>query len=143
VNLLSDINFTLTGIVELQQSLEKVMKKYHTLAEERLEECSENYKKRVIEITKESVNQQSAELIKGFELDKMRHYDNVMEKEFRCTTPQFNLIENGYNQVTKDGETIGWVPGYQIVKQASNEWEEELPKVTQQLITDIIKEFGL
>jgi hypothetical protein len=137
------MDFKMDGLKDLQNSLEKAIDKYPDLAEESLEENAKKFKKRVIKITDLAVEKHSGKLIKGFKLDKMRFYGNVMEKDFRGTAPHFHLIENGHEQVTEDGKTIGWVPGFQLVKQARNEWSEELPDLMQKLLDDIVKECGL
>ncbi len=140
---MSDTGFNLNGFTELQDSLQKAIKKYPDMGAERLENISKDFKKRVIQITKQSVDSHTGKLIKGFKLDKMRGFGVNMEKDFRGTAPHFHLIENGHNQVTKDGRNVGWVPGRLIVKQARDEYAEKMPQEMQKLIEDITRECGL
>lgn len=140
---LSDLEFDIKGFEELQSSLAKAVKKYPDLAEERLDETAKNFKKRVIKITKSATDVHTGKLIKGYRLGKVRGYGAYIEKDFRGTAPQFHLVENGHEQKNSKGEIIGFVPGRLIVKQARNEWEEELPKVMKSLLDNIIEASGL
>lgn len=140
---MSDTGFNLNGFTELQDSLQKAIKKYPDMGAERLENISKDFKKRVIQITKQSVDSHTGKLIKGFKLDKMRGFGVNMEKDFRGTAPHFHLIENGHNQITKDGRNVGWVPGRLIVKQARDEFADKMPQEMQKLIEDITRECGL
>jgi hypothetical protein len=137
------MDFDLNGLTELSDNLTKAIRKYPDLAEEKLETTSKNFKKRVIQITKQSTNVYTGKLIKGFKLDKIQGYGINLSKNFRGTAPHFHLIENGHNQTTADGKKVGWVPGLQIVKQARDEYESIMPDVMQTLIDDITKECDL
>jgi hypothetical protein len=140
---LSDFSFDLTGFEELQKNLEQAIKKYPDLAEERLEHTAKDFKKRVVEVTRQRTKKHSGKLIKGFKLDKIKGYGMNMSKDFRGTAPHFHLIENGHNQTTKDGKKIGWVPGKHIVKDVRDEYKEVMPEVMQELIDEIKKECNL
>lgn len=133
------MDLTLDGLDDLQESLAKAINKYPDIAEERLEKTAKNFKKRVVQITKSAVESHTGNLIKGFKLDKVHFYGANMQKDFRGTAPHFHLIENGHEQVTKDGKNIGWIPGYQIVGQARNEYADIMPEVMKELLTDITK----
>jgi hypothetical protein len=140
---LSDTGFDLNGFSDLQENLQKAIKKYPDMGAERLENISKDFKKRVIQITKQSVDSHTGKLIRGFKLDKMRGFGVNMEKDFRGTAPHFHLIENGHNQVTKDGRNVVWVPGRLIVKQARDEYADKMPQEMQKLIEDITRECDL
>jgi hypothetical protein len=140
---LSDTGFDLNGFSDLQENLQKAIKKYPDMGAERLENISKDFKKRVIQITKQSVDSHTGKLIRGFKLDKMRGFGVNMEKDYRGTAPHFHLIENGHNQVTKDGRNVGWVPGRLIVKQARDEYADKMPQEMQKLIEDITRECDL
>jgi hypothetical protein len=145
VRLLADIDFDMKGFDELENSLKGAIKKYPDMAEDRLEDISRKFKNRVIKITHQAVETHSGRLVKGFKLGKIRGYGINMEKDFRGTAPHFHLIENGHRLTDKDGKSIGkgWVKGYQIVKQARDEYAEKMPEEMQGLIDDIVKECGL
>lgn len=140
---LSDLEFNLEGMVELQESLRKAIKKYPDKAQERLEDVGKKFKRRVIQITRSAVDQHSGRLIKGYKLDKVRNYGVNMEKDFRGTAPHFHLIENGHIQITKNGKVIGFVPGRLIVKQARDEFADKMPDTIKELIDDITRECDL
>jgi hypothetical protein len=139
------MDFDFKGFDELQNSLKDAIKKYPDMAEDRLEVISKKFKNRVIEITHQAVKTHSGRFVKGFKLGKIRCYGMNMEKDFRGTAPHFHLIENGHRLTDKNGKSVGkgWVPGYQIVKQARDEYAEKLPAEMQGLIDDIVKECGL
>lgn len=140
---MSDLDFDIKGLDELQKELTKAIKKYPDKAEEKLESLSKEFKKRVVQLTKQNTNKYSGKLLKGFKLDKIRGYGVNMEKDFRGTAPHFHLIEKGHEQVTADGRNIGFVPGLYLVKQARDEFAERLPEDMQDLIDEIVKECGL
>ncbi|MDF2842475.1 MAG: Bacteriophage protein of unknown function [Herbinix sp.] len=140
---MSDLGFELKGFEELQQKLSQVVKKYPDLAEERLESTGKGFKKRVVEVTRQRTSKHSGNLVKGFRLDKIKGYGMNMSKDFRGTAPHFHLIENGHNQVTKDGKKVGWVQGKHIVKDVRDEYQEIIPEVMQELYDDIVRECNL
>lgn len=142
---LADMDLKLEGFDELQSSLRSAVQKYPDMAADRLESISKDFKKRVIQITKQSTATHSGKLIKGFKLDKMQNYGVNMQKDFRGTAPHFHLIENGHRQLGKNGENVGkgWVPGLQIVKQARDEYADKMPEEMQRLVDDITRECDL
>lgn len=142
---MSDMDFEISGFDELRDELAKAIKLYPDLAESKLENTAKKFKNRVITITYSAVGKRTGNLIKGFKLDKMRHYGINMEKDFRGTAPHFHLIENGHNLINKAGESVGkgWVPGHNIVDQARNEYSDIMPEVVKDLLNDITKRSGL
>lgn len=140
---MAEIELTLEGIEELQESLASAIQRYPDLAEERLIETGKKFKKRVIQLTKESTTKKTGKLLKGYKLDKIRGYRMNMEQDFRGTAPHFHLVEKGHELLNKKGEVIGWVPGKFMVKRTRDEFGKEMPKVMEQLLEDMIRECGL
>lgn len=142
------MNFKLNGFEELQKSLEVAVKRYPDKAEEKLEKTAGDFKERVVKMLLSTDDENAQEAIKGCELGKIEINNTKMKKDFSGTSSALYLIENGYEKVInkdngKDDLSVTWVPGRFIVKQVSNEWNDTLPKVMQELVDDINKEVGL
>lgn len=136
-------DFEITGLDELQEDFKKALKAYPDKAYDTLEDTGKQFKKRVVQITREAVDQHTGKLIKGFKLDKMQGYGSNMQKNFRGTAPHFHLIENGHDQATKDGQTIGFVPGRLIVDQARKEYSVKMPQIMSKMCDEILKRSDL
>lgn len=140
---MGDFDFKLDGFEELEKKLAKIVKKYPDFAENKLEETGKKFKKRVVEITKATVNTGTGRLIKGYKLDKITGYGMNMSKDFRATAPHFHLVEYGHNLVSENGKLIGWINGKFIVRQVREEFKEEMPYIMQDLYDEIKREVGI
>lgn len=129
---------------EFKESLEKAIKKYPDKAEERMIQISNRFKKDVINETKRVVKVRTGKLVKGFKLAKIRGYGANIERDFMGTAPHFHLIENGHNQLDKNGVKKGFVEGKHIVKNEREKYDEYvMPFEMKKLLDDITKECGL
>lgn len=139
--------FVITGLDELKEDLKKAVKLYPDKAEKTLKSTCNQFKKRVCQITDEAgIKEHTGNLKKGFKVGQVTGYGSDMEIKFYGETkrnPHFHLIENGHNQITKDGKNVGFVPGYHIVAQARTEYKSELPKQLNKMCKKILKECDL
>lgn len=144
---MSDMDFTISGLSELTESLQKAVKAYPDKAEKTLKASGNKFKKRVCQITDEAeIKEHTGNLKKGYKVSKVHGYGTDMEIDFHGetkTNPHFHLIENGHEQISKDGNHIGFVPGYHIVAQARTEYKNVLPKELDKMCKKILKESNL
>lgn len=133
--------FSLEGFDEIAESMTRAIKEYPDLAEDRLNEIARNFKKDVVKETESKVKKHTGKMIKGFKLDKAKGYNENLSIDFRGTAPHFHLIENGHEQVTKDGKSIGWVEGKHIVRDMREKYQDYvMPFESEKLIKDIVRE---
>lgn len=144
------LEFDISGLDELTECLQKVVKRYPDKAMETMEKTGKKFKNRVIKITHKAVFQHTGNLIKGYKLDPVQGYGLNTQITFRGTAPHFHLIENGHNQVVgksrkkrKSGRVVGFVPGRLIVHQAREEYKKELPAILEKTLTELLKESDL
>ena len=143
----------LTGLDELHEDLRKAMKRYPDKSIEVMEQTGKKFKSRVQQITREATYTHTGNLIKGYKLDPVRGYGSSVSVDFSGTAPHFHLIENGHNIVKQKsrkgkvleggGQVIGFVPGRLIVHQAREEYKQQLPKIMEELLTELLKESDL
>lgn len=142
------MEFDISGLDELTECLQKVVKRYPDKAMETMEKTGKKFKNRVIKITHSAVDQITGNLIKGYKLDPVEGYGLNTQVNFRGTAPHFHLIENGHNQVVgkskkKAGRVVGFVPGRLIVHQAREEYKSQLPIILEETLTELLKESDL
>lgn len=146
-------SFSILGLDELVEDLEKAVKHYPDKSIETLEKAGKQFKNRVIKITNEATFKHTGNLVKGYKLDPVEGFGINMQINFRGTAPHFHLIENGHNQVSQKtkngkklengGKVIGFVPGRLIVHQAREEYRTKLPEEMKKMLEDILKESDL
>ncbi len=146
---LSDFEIEL-DIDDLRESLVSAIRKYPDMAENRLRQVSNNFRKDVVEkekkviVNDEIVKKNKITTTQGFKLSKTRGYNENMEVNFSAKAPHFHLVENGHEQVDKNGQVIGWVEGNHVVKRMCKSYEDHvMPFEVNKLLNDITKESGL
>lgn len=147
---MSDFDFSLDGLIELNDSLTKAIRKYPDLAEKRLRQSANNFRKDVISEEKRLVKNDNVRVknkittTQGFTVGRTLGYNENMEVDFSAKSKTFHLVENGHNQVNQNGQTIGWVDGNHIVKKMRDDYANHvMPFEMDELLKDITKECGL
>ena len=136
--------FEIKGLNELEDSLKKAVNAYPDKAASSLKALGNQFKRKAIKNTDQAqVKEHTGRLKKGYKVSKVTGYGMNMEVNFSGTAPHFHLIEHGHNQINKKGENIGFVPGYHMVAQTRTEFQDEVPKQLQKMISKINKECGL
>lgn len=130
------------GLNDLQYELKEVIRIYHDIASDRLEDTGKKFMDRVIQLTGEYIQTDTDDIVQGFVLDELQDDGDVMKKSFRSTAEKFYLIENGYNQVMDDGITV-WIPGKHIIEQVKAEYQDIFSEGMQKMADDILKGCGL
>jgi hypothetical protein len=150
VRLLSDFNLEIDGISDLSESLTRAIRKYPDLAEKRLRQQANNFRKDVVAKEKEVIKDDNVRVKnklttnQGFQIGKTHGYNENMEVDFSAKSKIFHLVENGHEQVNQDGQTIGWVEGNHVVKKMRDGYENfVIPFEMDKLLKDIVKECGL
>lgn len=143
---LSEVNLELDGLEELMEDLTKAIKKYPDLAERRLRQVSNNFRRDVvaeeIRVIKDDniVKKNKLTTRQGFKLSRTKGYNENMEVDFSAKGAHFHLVENGHHQVTKDGRTTGWVPGNNVVKKMRKNYADHVtPFEMDKLLKEITK----
>lgn len=146
---LSDLEFEL-DIDDLKESLKAAIRKHPDLAEKRLRQTSNNFRKDIIAREKRVI--QNDEIVKkakitttqGFKLSKTKGYNENMEIDFSAKAPHFHLVENGHEQVSKSGQVTGWVEGNYVVKKMREDYADHvMPFEMDKLLKEITKECDL
>ncbi|MBU5331416.1 hypothetical protein KQI61_04340 [Anaerocolumna aminovalerica] len=146
---MSDFEFEL-DIDDIKESLASAIRKYPDLAEQRLRQISNNFRKDVVAKEKrvvkddEKVKKAKITTTQGFKLSKTKGYNENMEIDFSAKAPHFHLVENGHEQVSKSGQVTGWVEGNHVVKQMREDYADHvMPFEMDKLLSDITKECDL
>lgn len=142
-------SFTLKGFDELQDDLKKAIDFYPQKAEEALQKNGEEFKKRVKNITLRVTTKHTGNITKGFKVTKVTGFRENMECHFMAEgkgkkNPHFHLVENGHDVYAggkggKIASKVGYVPGKHMVRQAAEEYQQELPVQLEQVLDDILK----
>ena len=142
-------SFTLKGFDELQDDLKKAIDLYPQKAEEALQKNGEEFKKRVKNITLRVTTKHTGNITKGFKVTKVTGFRENMECHFMAEgkgkkNPHFHLVENGHDVYAggkggKIASKVGYVPGKHMVRQAAEEYQQELPVQLEQVLDDILK----
>lgn len=140
---MDDFQLDLNGLNELQQDLKRAIKIYPDKAQENLVILGKQFKSRAIKITRSAVKKHSGKLIKGYKLDPVIGFGINMQVDFRGAAPHFHLIENGHEQITKNGRNVGFVAGRQIVKQCRDEYSAIVPIALAKMTAEILRECDL
>lgn len=147
---MSDLDFDLEGLVELNDSLVKAIHKYPDMAEKRLRQSANRFRKDVVSEETRVVKNDDVRFKnkittnQGFQVGKTHGYNENMEIDFSAKSKIFPLVEKGHNQVNQSGQTIGWVDGNHVVKKMRDGYANHvLPFEMDKLLKDIVKECGL
>jgi hypothetical protein len=139
------MDFNIDGLVDLQQDLTKAIRLYPDMAEQRLRRITINFRKDVIEEEKKVIKNDDVRTknklttTQGFTIGKTRGYNENMEVDFSAKSKIFHLVENGH-QITKGGQSKGWVKGNYVVKKMRIKYAEYvMPFEMDKLLTDITK----
>ena len=145
----SDIGFDLKGLNNLSKDLTKAIRCYPDLAESRLRDIANIFRKDVALEEKKVVknddytNISKLTSIEGYSIGKPRVSNDKIEVDFSANSEEFSLVENGYNQVNSDGK-IRWVEGNHVVKNMCENYAvNTLPSKMDDLLKEIIKECDL
>ena len=150
VRILSDLGFDLDGLAELNDSLTRAIRKYPDKAEKSLRQSANNFRKDVVSEEKRVIKNDDVRVKnklttnQGFAVGKTQGYNENMEVDFSAKSKTFHLVENGHEQVSKSGKTIGWVEGNHVVKKIRDDYANYvMPFEMDKLLKDIVKECGL
>lgn len=143
---MSDTGFDIKGLTELTDGLTKAIRTYPDMAEDRLRKIAINFRRDVISREKRVIKNDNFRkknkltTTQGFEVGKTHGYNENMEVDFSAKSKIFHLVENGHEQTTKSGQSIGWVPGNHVVKDTREQYADYvLPVEMDQLVKDITK----
>ncbi len=146
---MSDIGFDLKGLNDLSKDLTKASRCYPDIAESRLRDIANIFRKDVASEEKKVVkNDDYAKIskltsIEGYSIGKTRVCNDKIDVDFSANSEEFNLVENGCNQVNSDGKII-WVDGNHVVKNMCDNYAVNvLPSKMDELLNEIIKECDL
>lgn len=142
---MGETGLSVEGLEELSEQMRDAIRVYPDLAEEKLREVANDFRRSVIEREKKVIWDDTAVVSKkkittkrGFSLSRTKGYRENMEIDFRAEAPHFHLVENGHEQVTKKGRKVGWVRGNHVVKLERKTYEKN--KVMSTAMKDVLKE---
>lgn len=147
---MSDFDIKLDGLDDLQESLKSAIRKYPDLAEKKLRQQANNFRKDTVAREKEVIKADDVRIknklttSQGFAVGRTHGYNENMEVDFSAKSKIFHLVENGHNQVNQDGQTTGWVEGNHVVKKMRDNYADYvMPFEMDSLLKEITKECGL
>ncbi len=140
--------FNIDGLEELQQDLEKAIKKAPAQAEETLLSIAKDFKnsaKKRADTTLHHKKRKGDDAKKAIK-KKWGHKlvgDSVgMAVMVWNSAPHFHLVENGHNLV-RGGHTVGFVEGKHIMEKTQNDYKNVVPERFQKMVDDILRENSL
>lgn len=137
-------NFNIGGLEELQNGLEKAIKKCPVQAKETLKQLGKDFRKTAYHNANAALKPhiRSKDDKKG--AIKRKWDSKVIDEGLGATAliwnsaRHFHLIENGHN-IVRGGRVVGFVPGKHIMEKTRNDYKDIVPERFEQMVDDILK----
>ena len=144
---MGDVEITIDGLDELTADLEKLVSKYPDKAGDLLKKSAKEFRKDYVHNVRQdakhlSGNKASLGKLKNTKVYPIRGIGKNQYVEIGSTAPHYHLFERGHNKVTPGGRDVGFVEGRHTMEKTIKDYEEELPKVAQHMIDELLKEGG-
>jgi hypothetical protein len=143
------------GLEELQDSFEKVIRQFPDDAGNELRKLGLQIKKDAISNTKArtaSNPKHKQSLLRNYGVSQVRGTYLDQEVDITTSSPHFHLVEDGHEQVmpykimghpySRGGEHVGRVQGFDMLKDAIEKNEDEMPKNMEKMVDKILKKNG-
>ncbi len=134
---------TVTGLDDLQESLELAVHNYPDMAETSLKKMGNRLKREVIKQTRAVVKEHSKKLVKGYKVGRVQGYGMGMYVEFSGTAPHFHLVENGHRLIGSNGEDKGYVQGKHMVATVAASYDTTMGAELEKMTDTILRVCGL
>lgn len=143
-----NVNIQISGLDDLVESLETLVRKYPDAAGELLRKDGRALRKKIVEGAKESIktkgeSKRSLGKTGSYSVSQPMGYGSQQYVEIAAKSPHFHLVEHGHNLVTKDGKTIGFVQGKHYLEKATKEYEGDMEEHVSHMVDGLLKAGGL
>lgn len=149
-----EMDFDEKAFKELMQALEDVSKTYPDYVDKMLKKEGEDFKERVKDRVKTTLNEHTGNLTKGFRLGPVQNIGGCYTMNFMAEgkkNPHWHLVEKGHEMKipykrngkprADGGRIAGFVPGKHIVRPVLKEWDKEHGKRVERVL-EKMKEDG-
>lgn len=137
-------------LLELQETLKELTKKYPDRAGELLKEDANKLRKDIAAEFKDKSTQTKSK--KGslgrfgsYRISPVQGFGTRQYVEISAKSPHYHLVERGHNVTNKDGEIVGkgYVEGLHIFDNQVKKHQNEFEDVVSGMIDTLLKENGL
>ncbi len=137
---MSNFNFTMEGMEELERDLTEAIGEYPVTMREGLKGIAKEFRKSVRDKTPDGIGH------KGDAKTKLRRKFGIKMREDGAASlalvynsaRHFHLVENGHNLV-RGGQTVGFVPGKHMMERTRNEYEDIVPERFEKLCDKVLR----
>lgn len=143
---MDDREFTISGLSEVTESFEKIIKAYPDKAGDLLRKNAFKLRKEVVNNVKSDTkskgkSKKSLAKLGSYKVSQVKGIGENQYVEISAKSPHFHLVEHGHNLVIK-GKNIGFVPGKHMMEKAAKNFEDNSEQMAQELIDKLLKEGG-
>ena len=143
---MGDREFTISGLSEVTESFEKIIRAYPDKAGDILRRNAFRLRNHVVKNVKsdtKSKGKSKKSLAKpsSYKVSQVKGTGKNQYVEISAKSPHFHLVEHGHNLVIK-GKNIGFVPGKHMMENAVKNFEDKSEQMAQELIDKLLKEGG-
>lgn len=136
------------GLMEVKDKFGELVNKYPDKAGDLLRKEALRLRKDVVNETKRVVkrsymSKRSLRKLSAYSVSQVKGYGGSQYVEISAKSPHFHFVEHGHVIKTKSGETRGFVQGYHMLENTSKKHEEDMPKLVESMIDELLKEAGL
>ena len=136
-------------LLELQETLKELTKKYPDRAGELLKEDAKQLRKKIATEFKQKTNTSNSRKSLGragsYKISPVLGLGTKQYVEISAKSPHFHLVEHGHELVNGNGEKVGkgYVEGKHILDNEVKKHQNEFEDVVSGMIDTLLKENGL
>lgn len=144
------LTMNFSGIGELQETFQKMVKKYPDLAGALLRQNAMKIRKDVaneVKKTKKSRGTREESLTKAssYEVSAVKGYGIFQSIEISAKSPHFHLVEHGHELLawSRKGYITGFVQGKHMMENTVKKYKEIMLDTVENMVNELLKEEGL
>lgn len=140
-------SLSFSGLEELQEKFESLVKKYPDRAGELLQKNARELRKDVVkEVKKETKtkgkSKRSLAKVGSYKISKVQGFGANQFVEISAKSPHFHLVEHGHDLIIR-GQNRGFVQGKHVMKVVVRRTDAKMPETVEKMIDELLKEGGL
>jgi hypothetical protein len=137
-----------SGLEDLQESLEQLSRKYPDKAGDLLRKDGRSLRKMIVREAKQQTDtdenhKMSLGKVGSYSISQVKGFGSQQYVEISAKAPHFHLVENGHMMKTKSGKTVGFVVGVHFLDRATKEYQNDMPEHVEEMVDELLKEAGL
>lgn len=143
---MGDREFTISGLSEVTESFEKIIRAYPDKAGDLLRKNAFKLRKEVVNNVKSDTkskgkSKKSLAKLGSYKVSQVKGIGKNQYVEISAKSNHCHLVEHGHNLVIK-GKNIGFVPGKHMMEKAVKSYEDKSEQMALELIDKLLKEGG-